>query len=301
MRRRLRQDVAGHTTYRLAEEPTLVAPWTYADARPGGTFERVGGGGFNTETGYWNQGAYNADDIARAAVVYLRHWQLTGVRREPADSVRAAAHDRVPADRRGAERGQRGPVDAGGRDADAVGDTGRASGPVGLRTELLARAHHLGARRGLRRVRGRIARIRRLPRAAPRAVGRRPQPSGARALRRVGRLGRHAGAGMADRRWSGCLGRGGARTRGPGRVEARRRRRGDRTPPARGGHRGDVRRRRAIVAVRSDPAVGAVAQHVARVGLADAGGAGRGIRRPWRQLSRGARRPRLGSLHARRC
>ena len=28
------QDVAAHTTYRLAEEPTLIAPWTYADARP---------------------------------------------------------------------------------------------------------------------------------------------------------------------------------------------------------------------------------------------------------------------------
>jgi hypothetical protein len=82
------QDVAGHTTYRLAEEPTLVAPWTYADARPGGTFERVGGGGFNTETGYWNQGAYNADDIARAAVVYLRHWQLTG-----SDTSRQTAYE----------------------------------------------------------------------------------------------------------------------------------------------------------------------------------------------------------------
>ena len=80
--------VAGHTTYRLAEEPTLVAPWTYADARPGGTFERVGGGGFNTETGYWNQGAYNADDIARAAVVYLRHWQLTG-----SDTSRQTAYE----------------------------------------------------------------------------------------------------------------------------------------------------------------------------------------------------------------
>ncbi|MHC2999506.1 hypothetical protein [Microbacterium sp. HJ5] len=70
--------VEGHTTYRLAEEPTLVLPWTYADARPGGTFERVGGGGIDPETGLWRQGAYNADDIARAAVVYLRHWTQTG-------------------------------------------------------------------------------------------------------------------------------------------------------------------------------------------------------------------------------
>lgn len=72
------EDVAGHTTYRLAEEPTLILPWTYADARPGGTFQRVGGGPLDPATGYWGQGAYNADDIARAAVVYLRHWKLTG-------------------------------------------------------------------------------------------------------------------------------------------------------------------------------------------------------------------------------
>ena len=43
-------DVAGHTTYRLAEEPTLILPWTYADARPGGTFQRVGGGPLDAAT-----------------------------------------------------------------------------------------------------------------------------------------------------------------------------------------------------------------------------------------------------------
>ena len=72
-------DVEGHTTYRLAEQPVLVMPWTYADARPGGTFERVGGGGPpDPVTGHWKQGAYNADDISRAAVVYARHWEQTG-------------------------------------------------------------------------------------------------------------------------------------------------------------------------------------------------------------------------------
>ena len=70
--------VDGHDTYRLAEEPVLVMPWTYADAREGGTFERVGGGPRDPATGYWGQGAFNADDVARAAVVYLRHWQQTG-------------------------------------------------------------------------------------------------------------------------------------------------------------------------------------------------------------------------------
>lgn len=70
--------VAGHSTYRQAEEPTLLAPWTYADARDGGTFERVGGGPLDPVTGDWGQGAFNADDTTRAAVVYTRHWELTG-------------------------------------------------------------------------------------------------------------------------------------------------------------------------------------------------------------------------------
>lgn len=71
-------ETAEHTTYRLAEEPALVMPWTYADARDGETFERIGGGEFDPETGYYGQGAFNADDVTRAAVVYLRHWQQSG-------------------------------------------------------------------------------------------------------------------------------------------------------------------------------------------------------------------------------
>lgn len=71
-------ELPGHTTYRLAEEPHLTLPWTYADARDGGTFERVGGGPLDPATGHWGQGAYNADDVSRAAVVYVRHWQQTG-------------------------------------------------------------------------------------------------------------------------------------------------------------------------------------------------------------------------------
>lgn len=68
----------GHTTYRLAEEPGVGVLWTYADARDGGTFERVGGGPYDAATDTWGQGAFNADDLTRAAVVYLRHWQQTG-------------------------------------------------------------------------------------------------------------------------------------------------------------------------------------------------------------------------------
>lgn len=68
---------AGHTTYRLAEEPEVGMLWTYADRRETG-FERIGGGTLDPATGHWSQGAYNADDVARAAVVYVRHWQQTG-------------------------------------------------------------------------------------------------------------------------------------------------------------------------------------------------------------------------------
>ena len=70
--------IDGHTTYRLADEPAITMPWTYADSRPGGTFARVGGGPLDTATGHYGQGAYNADDITRAAVVYLRDWKQTG-------------------------------------------------------------------------------------------------------------------------------------------------------------------------------------------------------------------------------
>lgn len=68
----------GHTTYRLAESAEIGVLWTYAEPNPDGTFRRVGGGRYDAATNTWGQGAYNADDISRAAVVYLRHWRQTG-------------------------------------------------------------------------------------------------------------------------------------------------------------------------------------------------------------------------------
>ncbi|MCU1446118.1 hypothetical protein [Cryobacterium sp.] len=70
--------IAGHTTYQAAENPAVEAPWTYADRNDDGSYDSVGGGAFDAATGYYGQGAFNADDTSRAAVVYLRHWQLTG-------------------------------------------------------------------------------------------------------------------------------------------------------------------------------------------------------------------------------
>lgn len=69
--------VAGHTTYPMDGLRPGLAPWTYADGHPDGSYTRVGGGSKDPVTGYWSQGAFNADDIARASVVYLRHWQQT--------------------------------------------------------------------------------------------------------------------------------------------------------------------------------------------------------------------------------
>ena len=51
--------------------------WTYADRNADGSFRRLGGGTYDAATDTYGQGAFNADDISRAAVVYLRDWQQT--------------------------------------------------------------------------------------------------------------------------------------------------------------------------------------------------------------------------------
>lgn len=66
-----------HSTYRLDTEPKVGVLWVYADPRPGNTFERVGGGAYKAADNTWGQGSYDSDDIARAAVVYLRQWKAT--------------------------------------------------------------------------------------------------------------------------------------------------------------------------------------------------------------------------------
>jgi hypothetical protein len=69
---------ARHTTYRLGAEPELGVLWTYAEPQDGGPYRRIGGGEYDPETNTYSQGAFNADDISRAAVVYLRHWRQFG-------------------------------------------------------------------------------------------------------------------------------------------------------------------------------------------------------------------------------
>jgi len=68
----------GHDTYRLATEPAIGVLWTYAERQPDGSYRRVGGGAYDPATNTWGQGAFNADDMTRASVVYLRHWRQFG-------------------------------------------------------------------------------------------------------------------------------------------------------------------------------------------------------------------------------
>ncbi|GAB3591646.1 hypothetical protein GCM10027446_10250 [Angustibacter peucedani] len=69
---------AGHTTYRLADEPDVGVLWVYADHQDDGSFRRVGGGAYDATTNTYGQGAFDADDISRAAVAYLTAWQQLG-------------------------------------------------------------------------------------------------------------------------------------------------------------------------------------------------------------------------------
>jgi hypothetical protein len=84
-----------HTTYRLAEEPSLGVVWTYGHHNPDGSYTPVGGGAHDAATDTWGQGAYNTDDVTRTSVAYLRHWRQNGddhSRRHAYQLLRGAAY-----------------------------------------------------------------------------------------------------------------------------------------------------------------------------------------------------------------
>ncbi len=69
--------VAGHSA--LEPGVPLDAWWTYADYdAETDTYRAIGGGDYNAEADTWGQGAFNLDDVARAALVYLEHYELYG-------------------------------------------------------------------------------------------------------------------------------------------------------------------------------------------------------------------------------
>ena len=71
---------AGHTTYRLDREPSVGVLWVYADHLADGGYRRTGGGAYDPAANTYGQGSYDADDISRAAIVYMRQWIRTGDR-----------------------------------------------------------------------------------------------------------------------------------------------------------------------------------------------------------------------------
>ncbi|MFB6719500.1 hypothetical protein ACFCV3_05035 [Kribbella sp. NPDC056345] len=79
----------GHTTYGAGPIGVL---WTYADRQSDGSYRRIGGGPYDAATDTYSQGAFNADDIARAAVVYLRGSSLATAR----DLLRGLAYLQSP-------------------------------------------------------------------------------------------------------------------------------------------------------------------------------------------------------------
>jgi hypothetical protein len=69
---------AGHTTYQLGSEPSVGVLWVYANYLAPGSYQVTGGGTYDPANNTYGQGTYDADDISRAAVVYLQHWVQFG-------------------------------------------------------------------------------------------------------------------------------------------------------------------------------------------------------------------------------
>ena len=286
---------AGHTTYRLA---AATAGRRALDLRrPATTTAATGASAAaptTPTTDTYGQGAFNADDMARAAVVYLRHWKQTGAASSRARGLRAAPRPDLPADRDGPERRQRRAVDAARRHPGPERGPGRAARPVRQRRVVLAGPHDLGAGRGLRRLPQRRPGLRAVP-AAPgstSAVGALDREV-LDTLRPVPEHRRPADARLADRRRRRRLAprpcSASRPTSGPAAIADGATRAG----AAQRRHRRARRRRRPALAVRRRPAVGPVALGLARLGLADAGGAGRvRVRRTRRPRAWHASRPR---------
>jgi hypothetical protein len=68
----------GHSTYQLGTEPSVGVLWVYASYLAAGSYQVTGGGSYDPVNNTYAQGSYDADDISRAAVVYLRHWVQFG-------------------------------------------------------------------------------------------------------------------------------------------------------------------------------------------------------------------------------
>jgi hypothetical protein len=68
----------GHTTYQLGSQLSVGVLWVYANYLAPGSYQVTGGGSYDAADNTYGQGAFDADDISRAAVVYLQDWKLFG-------------------------------------------------------------------------------------------------------------------------------------------------------------------------------------------------------------------------------
>ena len=272
--------VTGHTTYRLAEEPELLVPWTYADRKDDGSYSRVGGGTLDEKTGDYTQGAFNTDDIARAAVVYLRHWQQTGSadsRTKAYDLLRAVAYLQTTS----------GP--SYGRSIlwmQADGTLNPSAEPAELPDPSDSADSYWQARslwaygEGYAAFKREDPAFARVPARPDPALGARAEPRRARPLRRLRAGRRRQGPGLADPGRFRRERRGGARAERVRRRGEERRPRPRRAAQARPRDREDGDRP-GRVAVRRGAALGAVAVRLARLELAAVGRPGPERARCW--------------------
>ena len=263
--------------------------WTYADRNADGTYRRLGGGQYDPVSDTYGQGAFNADDISRAAVVYLRHWRATG-----STTSRSAAYQLL--------RGLTYLQTAGGPNAGNVvlwmqpdGTLNRSADPPespdpsdSADSYWLARTlWALGE--GYAAFKSADPRFASFLRDRLDARRRRRLAPAARPVRAMAPDRRDRRTGVADRAGRGRHRRGAARARGV--------RGGERGPactyrsrPAGRGCRRDAGRHRPVLAVRRDPAVGAVPFGVARLGRT-----GSGRPRPRVRCHRNGELPRRGT------
>ena len=118
-----------HTTYRLAQEPGVGVLWVYADHQADGSFRRVGGGDYDAATNTYGQGAFDADDISRAAVAYLTAWKQLGDDEARRARLPAAARADLHAGRLRTARRERGALDAARRHPEPQRDARRRPRP----------------------------------------------------------------------------------------------------------------------------------------------------------------------------
>ena len=170
-------------------------------ARPAAATSRPAAATYDAATDTYGQGAYDADDISRAAVVYLRHWRRSGDGTAATQAYQLLRGLTYLQTTTGAARRQRGAVDAARRHAQPEPDPAGRPDPVRLRRRRTGWPARSGrSARGTPRSGTADPAFAAFLRGPPGPGRRRARPRGARALRQVPDRARREGARLADRR-----------------------------------------------------------------------------------------------------